>query len=242
MPGSLSHSLRGAVLSLALAAAAVLLTAAPGPASAAEKSIWGPTTLPDGSSAFPLYRRLGVDSYQIQLNWASVAPNRPAAPRDPSDPGYRWPAELDRAVAAARGQRICVAVLVNGSPGWANGGRSSTHVPEPGAFDDFLTAASRRYRSVRRWMIFDERRRGDLVPVVGEHAVLRRRGLETRAESKQRERRVARRPEADMVERLELPGEREEDLPRCGAGTRREGVEGRRALRHWTTLPRIRVA
>jgi len=30
------------------------------PANAAEKAIWGPTTLPNGSSAFGLYDQLGV--------------------------------------------------------------------------------------------------------------------------------------------------------------------------------------
>jgi hypothetical protein len=166
MAGTQSQAARGARRSVLAAlmstlALAALLAALPAPASAAEKAIWGPTTLPDGASAFPLYRALGVDTYQISVNWAAVAPSQPGSPTDPSDPAYRWPAELDRAVAEARGQRIDVAVLVSGSPAWANGGGPSIRAPAPGAFADFLTAASRRYGSVRRWMIWGEPNRDD---------------------------------------------------------------------------------
>jgi len=136
------------------------MAAAPG-AQAAEKSIWGPVTLPGGASAFPTYADLGVDTFQYGVSFAEVAPTRPAAPSNPSDPAYRWPAGLDRAIAEAAASRINVALLVTGSPGWANGGRSRLHAPDPGAFADFMAAASRRYPSVRRWMIWGEPNRVD---------------------------------------------------------------------------------
>jgi hypothetical protein len=138
---------------------AALALGAPLPASAAEKAIWGPLKLPDGRSAFPTYRHLGVDTLQMSLEWSQAAPSRPRRPRDPNDPAYRWPAELDTAVREARG--INVAVLAHGSPRWANGGRSRIHAPDPAAFADFLRAASRRYPSVRRWMIWGEPNRAD---------------------------------------------------------------------------------
>lgn len=132
------------------------LTAPPPPALAAEKAIWGPLDQPDGRSAFPLYRALGVDTFQVSFSWAQVAPHRPADPRDPGDPAYRWPASLDRTVAEARAHGVRVALLVSRSPPWANGGRPDQWVPNASAFADFLTAASRRYPSVRRWMIWGE--------------------------------------------------------------------------------------
>ena len=137
-----------------------VLAAAPG-AQAAEKAIWGPVTLPGGGSAFPTYADLGVDTFQYTLSFADVAPTRPAAVNNPSDPAYRWPAELDQAVAEAAASRINVALLVTQSPGWANGGRSELHAPDPAAFADFMAAASRRYPSVRRWMIWGEPNRAD---------------------------------------------------------------------------------
>ena len=130
-------------------------------ASAAEKAIWGPTTLPGGASAFPTYRDLGVDTIQLQLHWATAAPSRPRNPASPSDPAYRWPAEVDRAVSEAGANGIQVALLVSGSPSWANGGRSSIHAPNPADFATFMAAASRRYSSVRRWMIWGEPNRDD---------------------------------------------------------------------------------
>ena len=143
---------------MCVAALAVVVAAAepPAAAQAAEKAIWGPLVRPDGRSAMPFYRALGVDTLQVQLRFADAAPTRPASPRDPDDPAYRWPARLDRAVVEARRSGIQIALLVTRSPAWANGGRSQLWVPRASAYADFLTAASRRYSSVRRWQIWGE--------------------------------------------------------------------------------------
>lgn len=132
------------------------------PASAAEKAIWGPTTLPDGSSAFGLYDELGVDTLQLSISWPGVAPVRPAAPRDPADPAYRWPPEIAAAAAEAAARGMNLALLVAQSPPWANGGREPIWAPgDPQDFADFMTAAARRYPSVRRWMIWGEPNKGE---------------------------------------------------------------------------------
>jgi hypothetical protein len=163
LPGSGNHrllrrTLLYALIGLALAA----LSGCGGSAgSGVEKLIWGPPRLPDGGSAFPTYDELGVDVYQIQLRWPTVAPTRPASPEDPADPAYRWPAELDYAVAQAKEHGIDVAVLVTHSPPWANGGRDHLWAPDPTDFAKFLTATSRRYPSVHRWMIWGEPNRAD---------------------------------------------------------------------------------
>ena len=93
----------------------------------------------------------------MSVSWASVAPTRPADPANPGDPAYRWPAEVDRAVAEGRRYGIGVSVLLSGAPGWANGGRPSIWAPRrPGDFADFASAAARRYPGVRHWMIWGE--------------------------------------------------------------------------------------
>ena len=155
----LASVLRAAALALLAIAALSLAPAAP--AVGAEKAIWGPVTFPSGATAFPTYRELGVDTFQIQLSYEAAAPRRPAKPRSASDPAYAWPAELDEAIRAARRRHMRVAIMVNRSPGWANGGRSGIWAPKPANFRDFLTAASRRYPYVRRWMIWGEPNRTD---------------------------------------------------------------------------------
>ncbi len=51
--------------------------------------------------------------------------------------------------------RVCI--LVIGAPSWATGSSSVYVAPtNPGDFADFLTAAARKYRSVRDWMIWGE--------------------------------------------------------------------------------------
>ena len=128
----------------------------------AEKSIWGPLTLPDGRSAFSVYRELGIDTLQVTLTWSAVAPTRPSTPQNPADPAYAWPPELSSALAAARAAGIRLALLVHGAPAWSNGDRPGIWAPnDPDDLADFLTAATRRYPAVRRWMIWGEPNRAD---------------------------------------------------------------------------------
>jgi hypothetical protein len=127
-----------------------------------EKAIWGPVEMPDGGSAFPVYERLGVDVFQIQLRWADIAGQRPVDPTDPGDPSYDWPADVDIAVREAARHGIALAILVTTSPGWANGGRAEVRAPDDvGDFAAFLEAAARRYPQVHRWLIWGEPNRGD---------------------------------------------------------------------------------
>jgi hypothetical protein len=140
-----------------LLVAAVLAGAAASSAQAGLKAIWGPTTMPDGSSAFPVYQRLGVDVLQLQIQWDQVAPQQPADPANPADPAYRWPAGLQPAIDGATAAGIRVLLLVKRAPSWSNGGRDGRWAPaDPDDFGDFMTAAARRYPAVRYWMIWGE--------------------------------------------------------------------------------------
>jgi hypothetical protein len=137
------------VLALVLPAGAVA-------AKPLEKAIWGPVAV-DGVPQFETYRDLDVDVFQIQLRWDRVARDKPARPTDPSDPAYRWPSELDTAVAEARKHRIDVLLLVQGTPRWANQGLEWPQPPDDlREYSRFLTAAARRYPTVHRWMIWGE--------------------------------------------------------------------------------------
>ncbi len=52
---------------------------------------------------------------------------------------------------------MSVSILLNGAPGWANGGRAPTYAPRRARdFADFAAAAARRYPQVRHWMIWGE--------------------------------------------------------------------------------------
>ncbi len=142
-------------IGLALASITLLMGAANASADT-NKAIWGPVTTPSGASSFWIYQELGVKVFQHQLRWDRTAPTQPASPTDPDDPAYHWPAEVDRAVREAGAQGIGVLLMVKGSPPWANGGRPQNWVPRPSAYANFLVAATRRYPSVHRWMIWGE--------------------------------------------------------------------------------------
>ena len=137
---------------------AIAVSAAlPAAAHAELKAIWGPNQLPNGRSAFPTYERLGVDVLERQLLWNVVAPTRPQSPRDPADPAYHWPADIDTAAVALRRRGMRLALMIKGSPSWANGGRGPGWAPRRAAdVADFAVAAARHYRRVRHWMVWGE--------------------------------------------------------------------------------------
>jgi hypothetical protein len=139
------------------AIAIVLLLTLAAPASAhhgeRKKAIWGPAT----PEAFAIYHELGAGIYEASLSWADIAPSRPADPEDPADPAYRWPAEIATAIQEADRYGMRVSLLISGTPRWANGGRESRWAPTRAAdLAAFATAAARRYRSVRLWMVWGE--------------------------------------------------------------------------------------
>ena len=147
---------------LLCAAVAVFGAASPAPAEAALKAMWGPATLPNGASAFPIYKRLGVDVLQHQVRWRDVAVSRPADPQNPADPAYRWPKAVDDAVAEGDRYGIRSALMIRDTPDWANGNRGAQWVPQRVSdYADFAVAAARHYGTVRHWMIWGEPTRGD---------------------------------------------------------------------------------
>jgi hypothetical protein len=144
-------------LALALCLPALLGAAAPGASAATlEKGFWGPTQVA-GVSQFPIYEDLGVTIFQTSVSWADVAPTRPRDARDPSDPAYRWPADVDYAISEAKRHGMKVLLMLINAPPWANSGRSPEYAPDrPSDFGAFVRAAARRYPSVRHWMIWGE--------------------------------------------------------------------------------------
>src|SRR4051812_11206864 len=117
--------MRKPALLLLLAAAALGALATPAGAAkrhfTTKKAIWGPATY-KGKSQFPIYHDLGAGIWHTAIAWTNVAPTRPANPRDPSDPAYDWPADLDSAIQEAAKYKIRVAVQIRAAPGWSNGG------------------------------------------------------------------------------------------------------------------------
>ena len=94
---------RAGGVSLLVSIAIVALAGGPPAALGArsdQKAIWGPVTV-GGKSEFPVYHTLGVGIFEMDLNWADVAPTPPRNPTDPSDPAYLWPADISYAIGQA---------------------------------------------------------------------------------------------------------------------------------------------
>jgi hypothetical protein len=181
-----NHRKRTVAVAVALIAGAL---AVPSQAPAFVKGFWGPTSV-NGVSQFPIYRDLGVNLFQTNLSWAGAAPSRPANPRNPADPAYRWPERLDDTIREAQANGMRVLLLVSGTPGWANGGRSPNFAPRrPSDFANFVRAAAQRYPTVRHWMIWGEpTRMPNFLPFVAQ----RRLGRPLTARQKQAPHRYAR--------------------------------------------------
>src|SRR3954447_13132669 len=103
------------VLLIALVAALLAVPATPAAAAkrhfTTKKAIWGPVTF-NGKSQFPIYHDLGAGIWHTAIAWTNVAQRRPAHPRDPSDPAYDWPADLDVAAREAAKYKIRIAVQI----------------------------------------------------------------------------------------------------------------------------------
>jgi hypothetical protein len=121
-----------------------------------QKAIWGPVSV-GGTSEFPVYHQLDVGIFEMDLNWAAVAPTPPRNARNPADPGYLWPSDISYAIQQASLYGVRVMLQVIATPPWANGGRAWNYPPtRASALAEFLTAASRRYPAVHLWMIWGE--------------------------------------------------------------------------------------
>jgi hypothetical protein len=140
-----------------LTALAVLVPATAAQAArSAKKAIVGPVEL-DGQSAFPIYNDLGAGIYSGTLDWAQVAAFKPAQARDPEDPSYDWPQDLDEAMSDAKDNHMQIALTITGAPRWANGGHPARYAPKHAAdFADFAVAAARRYPSVHIWVAWHD--------------------------------------------------------------------------------------
>ncbi len=142
-----------------LLAAVVMVACSSAPAAAKvsrKKAMWGPLER-NGQPQMPVYAELGVGLWQTQLRWERTAKERPANPRDPADPAYKWPKALDDAIAQGRPFGINVLVMVIGAPPWANGGHDWNFPPTSDRdYADFVEAAAKRYPAVKHWMVWGE--------------------------------------------------------------------------------------
>jgi hypothetical protein len=95
---------------------------------------------------------VNADVVRINLYWSSVAAHRPANPRDPADPAYRW-TPYDRAIRNASRHGLDVDLTVFSAPAWAEGtnrpsfdvARAGVWRPDPQAYGDFAHALAVRY-------------------------------------------------------------------------------------------------
>jgi hypothetical protein len=108
----------------------------------------------------------GASMVRLTVSWASLAPTRPANPRDPLDPRYDW-GRTDAAVRGAVAHGLQPFVTAQYAPAWAEGpGRPAdapqgSWRPDPAAYADFMEALARRYDGttqprVRLWQPWNE--------------------------------------------------------------------------------------
>ena len=83
-----------------------LAALAPAGASAFQKAVWGPANY-RGVNQFPLYKTLGVDIYEMSLDWNTVAPHKPQHPSEPDDPAYQLAGAPDQRDRRGRANTGC---------------------------------------------------------------------------------------------------------------------------------------
>ena len=139
-----------AVLALAALLACLALALRPAPASALQAGFLDPSfqvAQPDvfwGDMAALKGKVVRYDVY-----WRDIAPQRPAAPRDPASPVYSF-AVLDGLVSDAAAHKADVILTIWRTPNWARanksaGGNSYAFAPNLRDFGDFVHAIATRY-------------------------------------------------------------------------------------------------
>jgi hypothetical protein len=99
---------------------------------------------------------LGVSAARAYVDWSTVAPQRPAQPRNPADPSYDWKT-LDADIARYRGAGLEVQFAFWHVPAWANGGAPPNAWPlNPQDLGDFAYAVALRYPHVRLFYDWNE--------------------------------------------------------------------------------------
>jgi hypothetical protein len=150
----------GARLAVALAALALTAVATASPAAALPRLLTGfdGPEFTAGEAATREYwlqraEGTGASLIRIDVNWAAVAPKKPAAgfeASDPAAPGYAWSA-LDAAIDSAAAHGLRVMLNVHSAPAWAEGANRpnwagpGTWKPRPDAFGAFARALATRY-------------------------------------------------------------------------------------------------
>jgi hypothetical protein len=97
----------------------------------------------------------GAGYVRLVLDWAHVAPEKPPAawdPTNPGDPNYRDWSYIDTGVTEAVRHGLAPLLLIDGAPKWAQRCKSPPGLqltelcdPDPAALAAFATAAARRY-------------------------------------------------------------------------------------------------
>jgi hypothetical protein len=86
----------------------------------------------------------GVRFTRVDVFWVEIAANRPAAPRDPSDPAYSW-SRYDAIIDGLSARGIEPIVAFSRAPGWANGDKGPEWSPDGEAYSAFVRAFATRY-------------------------------------------------------------------------------------------------
>ncbi len=98
----------------------------------------------------------GVRFTRVDVFWVEIAANRPAAPRDPSDPAYSW-SRYDAIIDGLSARGIEPIVAFSRTPSWANDEKGPEWSPDgeaysgvrPGLRDPVLRRRPRARSAVR---------------------------------------------------------------------------------------------
>lgn len=107
---------------------------------------------------------------RILVSWWAIAATKPAEPRNPDDPSYRF-AVIDSSVESALAAGLQPVLLIDRAPAWAEGAnrdpKAAMGTWKPNADDaaDFVVAVAKRYPEVKYIQLWNEPNlTGNLMP------------------------------------------------------------------------------
>ncbi|HEY6961795.1 MAG TPA: cellulase family glycosylhydrolase [Gaiellaceae bacterium] len=98
----------------------------------------------------------GASIIHTTASWPGIAPTRPANALNGNDPAYKL-GDLDELVGNAAKYGLRVMIDINGTPKWANGGKTPNHLPKRlGDLTAFAHMLAARYKTVTLFSVWNE--------------------------------------------------------------------------------------
>jgi polysaccharide biosynthesis protein PslG len=150
------RTLAGLAITGAAAAVLALPSTGAGAVAAVQDDVLAIAPLNEIPARVDLVKRTKAKVTRVDILWNTVAPTRPANPKNPNDPAYDW-SRTDAIFTALSAAKVRIIVSTYSTPDWAVAGKNpprlsqyNPNAPRPADYAKFMRAVAKRYSGTFR--------------------------------------------------------------------------------------------